>query len=215
MRSLGINRLIIDVGSSVVNGIPVCGKGCVGIVVKAKMGSDLIALKIRRTDADRGSMENEAKLHQLANSAGVGPRYIGHSENLFAMEFVPGQSIISWIEDTSVAQFRKVARSVIEQCFLLDKAGIDHGELSRLGRHVIITETCLPYLIDFESASLLRKRINVSSAAQSLFLFGTVAAKAKKFLPEIDLEEAIKGIRKYKQLRNREGLDELLQILAI
>jgi putative serine/threonine protein kinase len=215
MKSLGIDRLIVDVGSSVVNGIPICGKGCVGLVLKAKIGNDLIALKIRRTDADRGSMENEVRLHRLANSAGVGPRYIGHSENMFAMEFVPGQSVIRWIEGASATQFSNVARSVIEQCFLLDSAGIDHGELSRLGRHVIVTENGSPCIIDFESASLARKTINVSSAAQSLFLFGTVAAKAKKMLPKIDQDRAIAEIRKYKQLRTRESLDELMRILAI
>jgi putative serine/threonine protein kinase len=215
LRALGIDRLILDLGGSVVNGIPICGKGCVGLVVKAKMGSGLVALKIRRTDADRKTMEKEASLHQVANRAGVGPRYIGHSENLFAMEFVPGQNIVQWINDASAGRFRKVARSVLEQCFLLDSAGIDHGELSRLGRHVIVAENDSPCIIDFESASLLRKTINVSSAAQSLFLFGTVASVAKKVLPEIDQQSAIAGIRKYKQLRSRESLDELLRILAI
>jgi putative serine/threonine protein kinase len=199
----------------VVNGIPICGKGCVGLVLKARIGDDLIELKIRRTDADRGSMENEVRLHRLANSAGVGPQYIGHSENMFAMEFVPGQSVIRWIEGASASQFCSVARSVIEQCFLLDRAGIDHGELSRLGRHVIVTENGSPHIIDFESASLVRKTINVSSAAQSLFLFGIVAAKAKKMLPKIDQDRAIAEIRKYKQLRTRESLDELMRILAI
>jgi putative serine/threonine protein kinase len=215
MRSLGIDWLVVDGGESTVNGIPICGKGCVGLVVKARIAGDLAALKIRRTDADRKSMENEVALHKAANGAGVGPRYIGHSENLFAMEFVSGQSIIRWIQDASASRFRQVARSVIEQCFLLDKAGIDHGELSRLGRHVIVTENDSPYLIDFESASMLRKTANVSSAAQSLFLFGAVAAKAKRLLPKVDHAAAIAGIRNYKQVRTRESIDELMGILAI
>ena len=104
---------------------------------------------------------------------------------------------------------------MIEQCYLLDNAGIDHGELSRLGRHVIVTNRDSPYIIDFESASLTRKTINVSSAAQSLFLFGSVAAAAKKIMPETDKNRAIEAIRKYKQLRSRASLEELLQLFAI
>jgi hypothetical protein len=62
---------------------------------------------------------------------------------------------------------------------------------------------------------MLRKTANVSSAAQSLFLFGAVAAKAKRLLPKVDHAAAIAGIRNYKQVRTRESIDELMRILAI
>lgn len=213
--SLGVGSLVLGDGGSTVNGISICGKGCVGLVFQARMAADSVALKIRRTDADRQSMDNEARLQQIANSTGVGPRYIGHSENLIAMEFISGQSIMEWIGNATTAQFRKVARSVLEQCFKLDKVGLDHGELSRLGRHVIVTDDDTPYIIDFESASLSRKTINVSSASQSLFLYGSIAAHSKRIRQEVDTEKAITAIRKYKQVRTRESFDELVTILAI
>ena len=72
MESLGITSIILG-GKTIVNNVPVCGKGCVGIVVKAKAGSKVCALKIRRTDADRKTMDNEARFHKIANSIGVGP----------------------------------------------------------------------------------------------------------------------------------------------
>jgi hypothetical protein len=96
MDSLGITSIILD-GKTIVNGSPIAGKGCVGIVVKAKAGSKVCALKIRRTDANRKTMDNEVRFHKIANSACIGPRLEGHTKNLIAMEFVTGQSIIDWV----------------------------------------------------------------------------------------------------------------------
>ena len=54
--------------------------------MKAKAGSKVCALKIRRTDSDRKTMDNEARFHKIANSTGVGPSLQGHTKNLIAME---------------------------------------------------------------------------------------------------------------------------------
>jgi putative serine/threonine protein kinase len=215
MESLDIGSIIIGDGKSVVNGVSICGKGCVGLVFRARTSHDMVALKIRRIDADRESMENEAGLHKIANEHGVGPRYLGHTKNLISMEFVAGKTIIEWISTATSDQFRKIARSVLEQCYILDRVGLDHGELSRLGRHVIVSENDIPYVIDFESASSLRRTINVSAATQSMFLFGAVAALAKRIVPEANKEKTIAGIRKYKQLRSRDSFDNLMEILAL
>ena len=182
MKSLGIQALMLGNGKSTIGGLSICGKGCVGLVLRARNPEGQIALKIRRVDADRSSMEKEADFHRIANSTGVGPRYLGHTENLIMMEFISGQSIIEWVKTATRDQFRKVAKSILDQCFLLDRIGLDHGELSRLGRHVIVSDEGRPCIIDFESASTLRKTINVTSAAQSLFLHGAVAMHAKKNL---------------------------------
>ena len=158
MESLGVTSIILGDGNTIVNNTRVVGKGCVGIVVKAKLGREQVcALKIRRTDADRETMDNESYFHRLANSAGVGPSLKEHTKNLIAMEFVGGKTIIDWItgnnNKTKKSNLYAVATAILEQCFRLDLAGLDHGELSRLSRHVIVSER--PYIIDFESASTI------------------------------------------------------------
>src|SRR5215203_6182427 len=95
MESLGITSIILG-GKTILNSTHVAGKGCVGIVVKAKAGTTVCALKIRRTDADRKTMDNEARFHKIANSVGVGPSLEGQTKNLIAMEFVPGENIVEW-----------------------------------------------------------------------------------------------------------------------
>lgn len=215
MRSLGVRSIIYGNGRSMVNGIRVAGKGCVGIVLKAKSEQGLIALKVRRTDADRQSMENESLLLKLANEQEVGPAYIGHTSNLVAMEFVEGQAIRDWIKSASTSAFRRVARSVLDQCSMLDVAGIDHGELSRLGRHVIVSANGHPCIIDFESASTSRRPANVTCATQALFLFGAVALHSKNLAGEIDAARTVAALREYKRTKSQASYCSLMETLGI
>jgi putative serine/threonine protein kinase len=217
MESLGITSIILGGGGgkTIINSAHVAGKGCVGIVVKSKVGSKVCALKIRRTDADRKTMDNEARLHKMANSAGVGPILEGHTKNLIAMEYVSGQSIVDWAGNKNKAtksKMRTVATAVLEQCFSLDAAGLDHGELSRLARHVIVSHR--PYIIDFESASTTRKTCNVTAAAQSIFLYGIIANKVKKILDNTDREKTIiHALRTYKHFHTRANFVAVLDSL--
>ena len=214
MDSLGITSIILS-GRTIVNGAHIAGKGCVGIVVKSKLGSKVCALKIRRTDADRKTMNNEAYLLKMANSAGVGPHLAAHTKNLIAMEFIRGQSIIDWVLDNNTKETRskisKAATAILEQCFSLDVAGLDHGELSRPARHVIVSEK--PYIIDFESASTARKTSNVTAAAQSIFLYGIVASKVRNILGNVDVEKAVHALSTYKHLQTRANFDSVLDSL--
>jgi putative serine/threonine protein kinase len=213
MESLGITSIILG-GKTIVNGSHVAGKGCVGIVVKAKAGNTVCALKIRRTDADRKTMDKEARFHKIANSVEVGPRLEGQTKNIIAMEYVSGQNIVEWVADTKRSRVRSVARAVLEQCFRLDTVGLDHGELSRLARHVIVSDRS--YIIDFESASTTRKTSNVTAAAQSIFLYGTVANRVKKILDNSNREkEAIHALRTYKHSHTRANFEAVLDSLLL
>jgi putative serine/threonine protein kinase len=211
MESLGVTSIMLG-GRTTINGSRVAGKGQVGLVLRAKIGSKTCALKIRRIDADRKTMDDEARLHKIANGAGVGPRLEGHTKNLLAMEFMDGQSIVDWVEGAAKSRLRRMARSVLEQCYSLDRAGLDHGELSRLNRHVIVSGN--PRIIDFESASTKRKTSNVTAAAQSIFLHGAVADRVKKNL-HADREKAIVALKIYKRDQTRANFDAVLASLPI
>lgn len=199
-------------GRTTINGIRVLGKGQVGLVLKAKIGNKTCALKIRRLDADRKSMDGEVRLHKIANDAGVGPRLLEHTKNLIAMEFVDGQSIVDWVGGAAKGRLRKMSRLVLEQSYGLDRVGLDHGELSRLNRHVIMSDR--PYIIDFESASTSRKTSNVTSVAQSIFLYGVVAGMVKKTL-HADREKALLALRIYKRNQTRANFDAVLRSLPL
>jgi putative serine/threonine protein kinase len=194
--------------------VPVLGKGCVGVVVTAITDQGKAALKIRRMDADRTGMQHEAEMLRKANDVDVGPRLLDTTENFLLMKFINGILLPQWIETLEGKEtkhrIQKVLRAILEQCWRLDETGLDHGQLSRAPKHIIIDENDNSYLIDFETASLNRRVSNVTSICQFLFIGSQVAKTIIKKLGEINQEELIKTLKTYKQQRTRENCEKIL-----
>jgi putative serine/threonine protein kinase len=204
-------------GRTRIGKIGIAGKGCVGVVLKARTKDKICALKIRRTDANRYSMKRESYLHKIANSAEVGPQLFQSSKNLVMMEFIDGLSLIDWIrnEDISADQARNLAESILEQCFRLDVAHIDHGQLSRLNHHIIVSNPDhSANVIDFESSSITRRPCNVTAAAQSLFLSGAISFRMNELVKVVQKEKIIQILKTYKRNPTRINFDNVMNIFC-
>jgi len=182
--------------------LSILGKGVVGIVVIGVTGNRRIAVKIRRVDARRPSLIQEAELLKIANSQNVGPVCLGGTADVLAMELVEGLSLPSWLESLKGrgrrTRVRSVVKPLLEQCLRMDAYGLDHGELSRAHKNVIISNDDIPRILDFESASLMRRPSNFTSLAQYLFVGGSIARKMVRMLGPVDREELLKCLRDYK-----------------
>jgi len=110
---------------------------------------------------------------------------------------------------------RKVLREVLEQCWRLDRAGLDHGELSHAPKHIIIDKSDVPFIVDFETASLNRKPSNVTSICQFLFISGLVAKKVAEKLGGKDNKAIIEVLRLYKRDRTRENFETVLEACGL
>src|ERR671926_1750181 len=208
--SLGITHFL-PTGSTKIGKVAIAGKGSVSIVLKVKTKSKICALKIRRTDANRETMRREVSLHKIANSVDVGPKLSRFSKNLIVMEFIEGLSILDWVKQQNITadEVRKIAISILEQCYNLDKAHIDHGELSCINHHVIISKLNTVNIIDFESSSTQRKSRNVTAAAQSLFISrGLIANRINEILGCAKKEKIIQILKAYKWSQNRANFDK-------
>src|SRR5260370_18688912 len=80
----------------------------------------------------------------------------------------------------------------------MDSSGLDDGELSRGHKNVIISNDDIPKILDFESASLMRRPSNFTSLAQYLFIGGGIAKKMARVLGPVDKAELLKCQRDYK-----------------
>jgi putative serine/threonine protein kinase len=215
LQKLGIEVLEFS-GEKEAFNTPVLGRGCVGIVTIAYRKGEKMVLKIRRVDADRPSMTQEAKMLQRANAAHVGPRFLGASKNFLLMQFIDGDLLPKWLEKCRErARLSKVLRGVLEQCRRLDEAGLDHGELSHAPKHVIIDNKRSPFIVDFETASTNRKPSNVTSICQFLFMNGEVAKKVAEKLGEKDRDVIIKALRRYKNDRTHENFEKVLEVCSL
>lgn len=204
-------------GSTLIDGIPVLGKGCVGIVTLAELDGVEVALKIRRDDADRPSMANEGRLLRLANSVDVGPTLIAATRNFLAMEFFRGIPLFRWAESQTASNPRavkEVLERLLSSCFKLDAIGLDHGELSHAPKNVLVNQRGEGCIVDFESASTVRRVANVTSLSQ-YFLFGRISRtiRASKIFPK--KLPILKTLTQYKQEPSVENFQSILEVLRL
>jgi putative serine/threonine protein kinase len=214
LQRLGISSLEFT-GKKQVHNIHVLGKGCVGIVTMACRDDEKIALKIRRVDADRSRMQHEAEMLEKANSFHVGPKMLNVSKNFLLMQFVDGNLLPVWLgKARSKVRVRRVLREVLQQCRRLDKAGLDHGELSHAPKHIIVNTNGRPCIVDFETASVNRRPANVTSICQFLFISGIVEKVAEK-LGKKDRKAIIDALKRYKNRGDHEDFENLLKICGL
>jgi putative serine/threonine protein kinase len=201
-------------GKTSASNIPVLGKGYVGVVVAAHAKGQRVALKMRRIDADRPDFTHEAQMLQKANAIGVGPQFIAVSKNFLLSQLIEGDLLEDWLEN----QFDKVLIhdvlvDILEQCWRLDEAGLDHGEISKAPKHLLVDNEDKPFIVDFETASIVRRVINVTSVCQFLFMGNSKAAKMLNVVfgkkTKVELIATLKNFKKNENRKNFEGLLEM------
>ena len=202
------------VGKTNASNVPVLGKGYVGVVVVANVKGQKVALKMRRIDADRLDFTHEAEMLQKANAIGVGPKFIAVSNNFLLSQLIDGDLLEEWLQTPrEKGLIRKVLVDILEQCWSLDEAGLDHGELSKAPKHLLMDKIDKPFIVDFETASIVRKVINVTSVCQFFFMGNSRAAK---MLDEVfgkkNRLSLISGLKKFKKNTNRKSFEDLLDM---
>jgi len=210
---MGVSSFL-PTGSTKIGKFSILGKGGVGVVVRVEAkDKKTYALKIRRIDANRQSMEREVRLHKIANSVGVGPNIYANSENFILMDFIDGWNIIRWLNQQNInnEQVRKVAISTLEQCYNLDMANLDHGELSCLDHHVLVSKSIYAHIVDFESSSIDRRTCNVTVASNAMLLKGPVSKHVNKNIHFAEQEKIIRLLRIYKSNHTRASFNKIIE----
>jgi putative serine/threonine protein kinase len=214
LRSHGVTALEFA-GKASAYGIPapILGKGYVGIVVIAHVKGQRVAIKILRVDADRPDLLHEAQMLAKANSVNVGPKLVSASKNFLLTQLIEGDLLPQWLENHKEKNLTQtVLRATLEDCFKLDTIGLDHGELSKAPKHVIINSSNKPFLLDFETSSDQRKPANVPAICHFLFSSpGEVARTVAAALGERNIQHIVEALHDYKKTRTRDSFDRVLQ----
>ncbi len=212
LRSHGVSALEFS-GSASIFGVtvPVLGKGFVGIVVIAHLNGERVAVKIRRVDADRADLLHEATMITKANIVNVAPKLVASSKNFLLMQLIDGDLLPNWLKiNREKPAVRKVLGEILEQCFRLDEAGLDHGELSKAPKHLLVDKTGKVFIVDFETSSVERRVANVTAVCQYLFAGNSSASKIlSEVFGEKERLNLIDVMRAYKKNRNRENFERL------
>jgi len=160
-------------------------------------------------------MEHEAEMLTKANKLTIGPRLLDKREDFLLMEFINGTLLPEWVMNLkgkkAKNKIRDVLIDILEQCYQLDQDGLDHGELSRAPKHIIVDIRNKPCIVDFETASIMRRASNVTSICQYLFMNSRLAKILGRRLCEIDREELVIALRNYKRQPIRKNFNEILK----
>jgi putative serine/threonine protein kinase len=211
LHSLGVESIEFR-GKSQAFTVPVLGKGYVGIVVVANVAGKRYALKMRRIDGGRDDLFHEAEMLKKANTVDVGPQLIAVSKNFLLSQLIDGDLLATWLEThKEKTVFRRILGDILEQCWRLDEAGVDHGELSKAPRHLLVDGSGQPFIVDFETASINRKVANVTGVCQYLFAGNSVVPRlVGEVLGEKDRNQTVKALKDYKKDRSRTRFEALL-----
>jgi len=216
LGALGVESISFQ-GELQMGTINILGKGYVGIVVLGKIGRKKVAVKIRRSDSPRKNLKKEAELLKITNRSNVGPKIVGFSKNFHVMEYLDSKKIGDWIASLkkkgSSSQLKTVIKKVLEDCYSLDRIGLDHGELSNITKHVIIGNKST--IIDFESSSTDRKVSNVTSATQALCIGSRISKMVGGMYKIPKKQKMISVLRKYKREQTRDDFEKLLDVLKL
>jgi putative serine/threonine protein kinase len=128
------------------------------------------------------------------------------------MRLIEGELLPSWIEAyREKALVTRVLTEILECCFRLDAIGLDHGELSKAPKHIIVDPQQKPWIVDFETASDTRKPSNVTAVCHFLFnSAGLVARSVAETMGERNKAEITRVSRIYKNNRTRWNFERVL-----
>jgi len=221
LNKIGIKDAILE-GPTRLCELNILGKGHSGIVLKVNPHSEKsMALKIRRVDSRRKDSLNEVNNQKLANMAGIGPKIIDNTKDLILMELITGKGISDWLDDPSnlnsenSKNILNIVFEILEQCYRLDVLKLDHGELTRIDNHVMVSEYNHIYIIDFESSSTKRKPSNVTSSTQALLLSGgSISKKICRFIEIKDRKFLLNHLKKYKKRKSRQNFEDILSLIS-
>ena len=153
LSSCGVMELLKE-GKKHISDWAVLGKGHSSIVLKALLrGGGVAAVKVLRRDSKRDDLYLECLF--LNRGQPITPKPLCCRKDLIVMEFVGGRPLKEVLkrDKMSCQKALPIVLKVFEAVNWLDRAGIDHKELSRPEKHVFITSEGTVKILDLESAS--------------------------------------------------------------
>jgi putative serine/threonine protein kinase len=174
----GINKLY-SFGSVNLGKVRVIGKGKTGIVTLYDKDK---VIKIRRSDSPKETLEVEAKIQILAYP--TSPKVYEYGRNYIIMDYIIGRKLTR-NEDINIII------DLLNRAYHLEKVKIEHKELSRPWKNVIVSYD-RTYILDYDSASIKERALNVQKILSALGYYEMAKQYSKGSL---NLDEVIKLLK--------------------
>lgn len=217
LRELNVSG-IYAAGPVRADGRQILGLGYCGLVLLGQREERQVAIKLHRSDSTQPSLRDEASHQRCANRAGIGPTLLDATDNILIMDYLPGISLGEWLGQEKALKepelTRGILRSLLQDAFALDQAGLDHGALRCVAEHAIINRGRAT-LLDFSHASCRRRAANVTTLVQGLFWGTRLAEEIGRALPLPERGDLIPLLQNYKKQASKPNFELLVNALSL
>lgn len=158
-----------------------------------------------------GRIENEIRCLRLLNKNKIGPKLLFAANDYFAYEYISGSFIAEFMQKSNESSIKRIIKNIFYQLRILDKLGINKGEMHHPLKHVIVSKN-EAHLIDFERAHYSQNPKNVSQFCQFLMHSAVFELlKSKSIL--IDKPKLINLARIYKNNQNEQNFIKIIELI--
>lgn len=220
LKELGIDMLYSFGKTVFYKGVNIVGKGHAALIVLARhVDYGVLALKTRRTDSKRISMEWEAYILNRVQTTGFAPKIYGYTTNFLLREFVDGCTLeeLLTLYRGKKDDIVNALKSLIYAALAMDLASVDLIEISRPLKQVLYLccNPLKPFFIDFESGKISSNPLNVTK------ILGFILSRSKIYrdvvISENQAKELLKLAKEYKSEvdtdKRKELVDSIIKIL--
>ncbi|MBI4440759.1 methyltransferase [Candidatus Woesearchaeota archaeon] len=154
-------------------------KGKRGLVFTGQLGNKTIAAKVHHPMSRAlEALAREARMLNVVNKLGIGPKLLGHGKWYVLYEFVPGEQFRYRLPSMNKDNLKKFFKSLLLQLLMLDKHGIAKEEMSNPYKHIIV-DGAKPVLLDFERAHKTKRPHNVTQFCSYLLRLQPLLVRKK------------------------------------
>ncbi len=176
-----------------------------------------VAIKVEREGSKaQNRINNEIFWTKELNKEGIGPRLllngkIGEKDkkeekDYLVTKFVEGLPVYQWImKQEQKAKIKAMFFEVMRQCFVMDKMKASKGEMHHPLKHIIVTETDQPIMLDFERCVKTEKPQNLTQFVEFICRMQK-ELKSRGF--SFKAEDLRQKSKRYKEQINEEQINE-------
>ncbi|MBU0615061.1 MAG: hypothetical protein KJ601_03130 [Nanoarchaeota archaeon] len=192
-------------------------KGHRGVLYKGRYNGQEVVIKTKREDSEAiGKIENEARFLLKLNPKGIGPELISYNKakDYIVYNYIEGEFFPIFLEKCkSKAAVLSIIKNVLQQCYQMDKMGIDKEEMHHPYKHIIIENRSKnPVMIDFERCRHTDSAKNVTQFATYL-MSKSVSDRLKAIGIKIEREKLIQAAKDYKAAQAKKSFFAILRLL--
>ncbi|GEM_PF-323682 len=223
-------QYLIEYGKRILN-YRILGKGYSSIIVLGyHKYYGLGVLKVRRIDSRRKSLEHEGIILDYLDKTLITPNIYQWSKDFIFMEYIDPYkclsiehyitSLIEKKNNYSIKTAKHVLRRILIRLYLIDKLGIDHGELNRPYEHLYVcrdntTDTMYVKIIDWESSRFSLSPKNVTSFTSFILYRYPLRNVLFENINEEFLEKTRRVLRAYRKTYSIQKLIRLIKLLGL